>query len=161
MSVTVRGRVPSQWNDQTVAHLTERLRALETAAAGGARGFTSPAAPPFGPGAGTVVVVSPGGGGPSGGVTDHGALSGLGDDDHSQYAQHGEDARALPHSHMTEDVSGLDQLRAQRQIPHVHRVEDLQCLDPGSRMPRPHGHVVTDLADFHGCGRRWSWLMGD
>jgi len=126
MSVTVRGRVPSQWNDQTVAHLTERLRALETAVAGGKGSFTSPAAPPFGPGAGVVVVSAPGGG-VSGGVTDHGALTGLADNDHPQYLARHEAAQSLPHSHRAEDVSGLEQTR---------------------RPPLPHSHTTADVADF-------------
>lgn len=53
------------------------------------------------------LVVSGGGGG---GVTDHGALTGLGDDDHTQYLNNVRgDARysSLGHSHAIADVTGL------------------------------------------------------
>src|SRR3990167_871902 len=128
MSVTVRGRVPSQWNDQTVAHLTERLRALETAVAGGKASFTSPSAPPFGPGAGVVVVSTPGSGGVSGGVTDHGALMELSEDDHPQYLDRRDGIDA--HQHGPFDVAGLDARfpnrgEAVRALPHPHVVEDV------------------------------------
>jgi hypothetical protein len=53
MSVFVQGRVPRQWNDETVSHLTRRLVALERELAGGTSGrdrFLSPAVPSFGSG---------------------------------------------------------------------------------------------------------------
>jgi len=51
-----------------------------------------------------------GSGGGSGGVTDHGALTGLADDDHTQYLNNTRgDARysQLGHGHIISDVSGL------------------------------------------------------
>lgn len=51
-------------------------------------------------------------GGGGGGVTDHGALTGLGDDDHTQYHNNARgDARysQLGHTHSTGDVTGLDE----------------------------------------------------
>lgn len=66
MSVAVRGRVPSVWGEQTAAHITERLQALERDTRGIDPGFLSPAIPAFGPGAvigGGGSTVTPGGGG--------------------------------------------------------------------------------------------------
>lgn len=146
MSVSVRGKVPSGWNDQTARHITERLQALERALAGGAQTFVAPAIPSFG--SGTV----PGGGGGSGGgsgsgVTDHGALTGLGDDDHPQYQQH-VDVPLRPHQHTTADLVGVEHefaRKAEAFRPHVHPPDE---FDPhfyrrGERVrPEAHQHVL-------------------
>jgi len=53
MTVTVRGRVPRRWDDDTVSHLTQRLRALERSiveAGEGRDAFLAPSVPAFGPG---------------------------------------------------------------------------------------------------------------
>jgi hypothetical protein len=42
------------------------------------------------------------------GITDHGALTGLGDDDHPQYAKEGYPAPVLPHQHMMADVADFN-----------------------------------------------------
>ena len=105
MTVSVRGPVPFRWSPHTAQHITERLKALEKAFGGGSEAFLSPATPPFGPG--TI----PGGPGPVGppgsGVTDHGDLTGLEDDDHPQYSLRGEEAAmgTEPHQHLLGDVS--------------------------------------------------------
>lgn len=54
MTVTVKGRVPRDWGDETVAHITRRLQELERALvkAGDSDAFLAPSVPAFG--AGTV-----------------------------------------------------------------------------------------------------------
>lgn len=111
MTVAVRGRVP-RWStdekaEQSAQHIQERLQALERALAGGAPTFTAPSMPIFG--SGPVSGGGSGGGSGSGtgggGVTDHGALTGRGDDDHPHYALRLE---GMPHSHAAHEVVGMD-----------------------------------------------------
>lgn len=151
MSVTVRGRVPNEWSPQTALHITERLRALEKAMAGGVEIFRSPAAPPTGP----TIIVTPGSGGTggpgTGGVTDHGDLTGLLDNDHPQYAQRGE--RPPIHGHSSFDVSGLEgrfHLRgeAARPAQHRHNAQDISGLDQSPPMLRKHVHSQGDISDL-------------
>jgi len=64
MSVTVQGRVPRDWNDATVSHLTRRLQALERDRASGADLYSAPSVPSFGSGtitggAGTTAPIPP------------------------------------------------------------------------------------------------------
>jgi len=155
MTVSIRGKVPSAWNDQTAAHLTERLRALETALAGGRPANTAPAAPAFGPGAGVVVVSTPGGGGPSSGVTDHGELTGLSDNDHPQYLPRFESVTPQ-HTHNSEDIRGVAgrfQERLERRPPavHTHIPEEIVGLAQRERRGiEPHAHRMGDVADLRG-----------
>ena len=155
MSVSVRGKVPSGWSDQTARHITERLQALERALAGGAQVFLSPSIPTFGTG---TVPPSGGGGGGGTGVTDHGGLTGLADDDHTQYALRGEPTQAKPHDHQPDDVVGLEQRfirrgESARALPHVHTAEELD-LDArfyrrGERVPpNQHNHVMADVSNL-------------
>ena len=131
MTVAVKGKVPTKWDDQTSRHLTDRLQALERALAGGAQVFVAPAIPSFGPGAG-------GGGGGGGGTTvvtgatDHGALTGLGDDDHPQYVQHGERV-VFPHQHSNVDLVGLEHSFLPRGV---------------ASPPTPHNHLAKDVTDL-------------
>ena len=46
-----------------------------------------------------------------GGVTDHGALTGLSDDDHPQYVLRGDPQHPAPHAHTAADIAGLDGLQ--------------------------------------------------
>lgn len=139
MTVAVRGRVP-RWStdekaEQSAQHIQERLQALERALAGGAPTFVAPAVPIFGggpvPGGG-----SGGGGGGGGGigvpgVTDHGALTGLGDDDHPQYALRLEGTR---HSHATQEIVGMDLYQQRGEsvhaAQHVHSKSEIVDLRP-------------------------------
>lgn len=132
MSVKVQGRVPTRWDDSTAKHITERFRALEKAVAGGQDVFRSPATSPFGPGA----PGAPGAPGPPGtpGVTDHGALTGLEDNDHPQYVLHEEQAKPEPHVHGELDVQGLENRFVQR---------------GESVTPHGHVHLMADLADYN------------
>lgn len=155
MSVPVRGKVPSKWDDQTARHITERFQALERALAGGAPVFLSPAIPTFG--SGTVVPGGPGGGG--GGVTDHGALTGLADDDHPQYALRGEQDTLQPHVHGEHDVRGLENrlvVRGESVRPsaHTHGTQDVVGSDEFVRRGESvrttaHRHVLADVADHN------------
>lgn len=135
MSPKVQGRVPTKWSDATAKHITERLRALEKAVAGGQDVFQSPAVPTFGSGTVTGGAGSGGGGGggTSTGVTDHGALTGLLDSDHPQYIVHDERTRAHPHQHTSEDLVGLE-----------HKF--LRRLERSP--PERHGHIVADVSDL-------------
>lgn len=89
----------SELSERTASEIGERLVALEKDTRGaGEAGILSPGAVPFGPGADTNVtnvtnIVE--------GTTDHGALTGLLDDDHPQYVQHGEKVHPKPHQHQT------------------------------------------------------------
>ena len=48
--ISVQGRVPRSWNDETVSHITRRLVALERELAGGRERFLAPSIPTFGSG---------------------------------------------------------------------------------------------------------------
>lgn len=50
MSVKVQGSVPDDWSEQTAAHISRRLIALERAFGGESKGFVAPAYPSFGSG---------------------------------------------------------------------------------------------------------------
>jgi hypothetical protein len=156
MTVAVRGRVPfnkdGAFTKTEAVHIQERLQALERALAGGAPQFVSPGTPTFGSG---PIIGGGGGGGGGGGTTpsvaDHGLLTGLGDDDHPQYVEHGESVR--PHQHGPFDVSGLEgrfRQHFEREFrPHSHTAGDILGLDGGeSRAVKPHAHVMGDVADL-------------
>jgi hypothetical protein len=150
MSVTVQGSVPSDWNDQTAAHIARRLQALERAFTGASKGFVAPSYPSFGSGVpqgGTTIIQG------GGGVTDHGALTGLLDDDHPQYAPAGQQMSPTPHQHNPDDVAGLEHrfLRrgeSARALPHVHSAEefgfDSRFYRRGERVP-PEAHAHVEL----------------
>ena len=133
--VQVRGnlkaRPDGKFDDRLAATIGERLIALEKANRGGGSTFVSPAVPAFGGGS-PGAPGAPGPPGPPGtpGVTDHGALTGLEDDDHPQYVH-----------------------RAQGPVPHVHTAESLG-LDaqfyrrPERVPPQPHSHRMADVADL-------------
>ena len=159
MTVPLRGNVPKDCGSQTAQHITERLQALERESAGRGSTYVTPATPTFGAGTVTGGAGSDGGsgGGTPSGLTDHGALTGLLDDDHPQYAQHGEPTLALPHQHGVDDVPGLEhrflgRLEKARALPHTHTPEELD-LDSrfsrrGERMMSPHPHIVADISDL-------------
>ena len=135
--VQVRGnlkaRPDGKFDDRLAATIGERLIALEKANRGGGSAFVSPTVPAFGGG-------GPGPAGPAGapgapgapGATDHGALTGLEDDDHPQYVHR--EQGAVPHVHTPESL-GLDSQfsrrfeRAQPQA-HPHRMADVADLRP-------------------------------
>ena len=52
--ITVRGRVPPDWNNFTASHITERLQALERALGAKNAVFSTPASATFGPGSGVI-----------------------------------------------------------------------------------------------------------
>lgn len=157
MTVSVRGRVPSEWGEQTAAHITERLQALERATRGVDSGFVAPGVPAFGGGAvpgGGGSTVPPGGGGPGGGggTTDHGALTGLLDDDHPQYVEQGDAVK--PHAHGPYDVVGLEERFLQHgehpYTPHTHGQQDILGLDQRQRVQTPpHAHNMQDIPDLN------------
>ena len=144
MTVSVRGPVPTRWSPHTAQHITERFKALEKAVGDGSAAFLSPATPTFGAGTITGGGGSTGGGGGGGGaaagVTDHGALTGLADDDHPQYIAHGESAPAFPHTHLETDVVGVEER-------FVERGESVS--------PAQHQHLLTDVSDFN----RWEMML--
>lgn len=158
MSVTVQGRVPRKWGDEAVSHLTRRLQILERALAGGADRFLAPSVPTFG--SGTVsggAGSSPSGGTSPGGSTggNHGALTGLLDDDHPQYAP-----RSMafgPHQHDVGDVVNIESQflrRLESFRAHTHRPEELD-LDSrfyrrGERVPtEAHTHSIAEMSDLN------------
>lgn len=157
MTVKVRGRVPRWANtpeaETAAQHIQERLHAVEVALAGGAPQFVSPSVPTFG--SGPIVAGGGGGGGGGGGttttgVTDHGMLTGLTDDDHPQYVEQGDAVK--PHGHGPYDVSGLETRfvnRFERNMsPHTHGPQDILGYDQRQRVQtQPHVHILADIAD--------------
>lgn len=115
MSVSVGGQISAnaeeKFTQRLAAEIGRRLIALEKAVRGAAGDiFTSPGAPAFGGGTAGAPGVPGAPGTP--GATDHGALTGLLDDDHPQYVQHGEPVRALPHSHIIHKLDDVDDVDA-------------------------------------------------
>ena len=108
--VQVRGnlkaRPDGKFDDRLAATIGERLIALEKAARGIGDTFTAPGVIPGAPGA-------PGEPGAPGadGVTDHGELTGLFDDDHPQYLRHLELAPPLPHRHVSDIADNFNVMR--------------------------------------------------
>lgn len=162
MTVPVRGTirlVNGRITEKVAAEIGERLIALEKALQGTGAAITipSPAAPAFGGGA-------PGGPGTPGlpgtpgtpGATDHGALTGLEDDDHGQYLHRLDGLK--PHAHSPDDVVGLEhrflrRLEPARALPHVHAPEELgldsRFYRRGERVqPHPHNHITADVSDL-------------
>ena len=102
MSVPVRGSIRLDKTGRWLEEISRRIIALEKASGGAASvtpSFASPATPAFGSGSSggssTTTIT---------GATDHGALTGLGDDDHPQYAQAGV---TETHSHSRHDIADL------------------------------------------------------
>lgn len=132
MSLPVRGSIKFDQSGRWLEEISRRIIALEKASGGAAPAsptFASPATPAFGGGSSggssTTIIT---------GVTDHGALTGLGDDDHPQYPQRGESAPPLPHVHSPEEL-GLDSRfyrRGERVQPnaHAHTTRDIVDLRP-------------------------------
>ena len=160
----IKARQDGKFDDRLAATIGERLIALEKAIRGVGDAFTAPELPAFGSGtpAGT-----PGAPGPPGapgtpgapGVTDHGALTGLEDDDHPQYVQHEYPAVARPHVHTDADIVGLENRFVQRNetlraSAHAHAASDVVGMDAEfvrrgeSVRPVAHQHVLGDVADF-------------
>lgn len=152
--IPVQGRVPSQWNDETVGHLTRRLQAIERALGGSAQVFNTPASPTFGAGAGQVADTASGSTTVITGVTDHGALLGREDDDHEQYEFRGQPAEQ--HVHGEADVVGLESrfvVRGEQATPepHAHRASDVLGIDAEfvrRGEGETHAHTLADMADF-------------
>lgn len=106
---TIRPRKDGKFDDRLAAAISERLIALEKASGGAAPSgpsFASPAAPAFGGGA-PGAPGSPGAPGAPG-ATDHGALTGLHDNDHPQYIHRDEPLHAPPHTHRVADIADLN-----------------------------------------------------
>lgn len=141
MSVPVRGQIKAdregRFTEKLAAEIGARLIALEKAIRGASPDvFTSPSVPSFGSGS-SGGSSSGGGGGSSStpGVTDHGALTGLADDDHPQYVEQLEPAVPRPHTHGPDDVLLLDQRfyrrgEPARPAPHIHRKADVPDVRP-------------------------------
>jgi hypothetical protein len=156
VSVPVRGTIRAarngQFTERHAAEIGERLIALERALAGAMPTIVSPAAPAYGAGSvdSTTVINNI----TQTGETDHGALTGLGDNDHPQYLQHLEPAMPKPHVHGPDDVLSLDQRfyrkgEAARPAPHTHTAQDIAGIDLDRPQPvRPHAHVAADVADL-------------
>jgi len=70
----------------------------------------------------------------------------------ARFPNRGEAVRALPHPHVVEDVSGMDQFKrhVEGPIPHTHRDEEIHGLPSQGARPetRPHQHVMVDVADL-------------
>jgi len=142
VSVPVRGtiRASEGFTERVASEIGERLIALEKDARGAGDIYTSPAAPPFGGGA-AGAPGTPGAPGAPGtpGATDHGALTGLLDDDHPQYAQREEQMDVIPHVHGAGELYGLEGRFAERiealsTPPHVHATRDIVDFDPAQIM---------------------------
>jgi len=101
---SIKARTDGKFDDRLAATIGERLIALEKANRGTAAGFTAPELPAFGPGSPGGAPGEPGPPGPGGGVTDHGALTGLEDDDHPQYLQYGYPVMPQAHVHSDEEL---------------------------------------------------------
>ncbi|WP_143467146.1 hypothetical protein [Lentzea kentuckyensis] len=104
---------------------------------------------------------------PGGGVTDHGALTGLADDDHAQYFNAARLATALspyatvaavttslatkadsPHSHTQDQVSGLTAtLASKADGTHTHVIGEVTGLTAAldSKAPTAHTHITADV----------------
>lgn len=106
----------------------------------------------------------PGSGTGGGGVTDHGALTGLGDDDHAQYHNDARaDARyytktqsdvalagkaAAVHSHIIGDVTGLQAtLDGKAASTHSHVIADVSGLQTAlnGKAASTHSHIIADV----------------
>jgi hypothetical protein len=164
--IPVRGRVPGQWNDSTAQHLTERLQAIERALSGGAQVFSTPASPAYGAGSGAVVtavagaVAGTGPGAVGGGVSDHGLLTGLGDNDHPQYSLNEQGIEPpIMHVHGEFDVIGLESRFVTRgeqvdPLPHPHGIADVRGTENEyvrrneAALAESHRHMLADIADF-------------
>lgn len=158
MTVPVRGSIRYDPRGAWLEEISRRLIALEKASGGTASTaagptFAAPATPAFG--GGSSGGPSSGGSSPTG-TSDHGALTGLQDDDHPQYAPVG--AAISQHQHVPDDIVALEhrflrRLEPARPLPHGHSAEELQ-LDSrfyrrGERVrPEAHAHVMGDVADL-------------
>jgi hypothetical protein len=154
VTVSVRGKLIApggKFTEGVASQISDRLIALEKALQQGGDRFVSPEAPAFGAGAGSSTVTNITN---VTGVTDHGALTGLEDNDHPQYAQHLEPAAPRPHVHGPDDVLSLDgrfyrRSEAVRPAPHIHTAQDIAGFDFDRPQPvRPHAHVAADVADL-------------
>jgi hypothetical protein len=140
-----------KFTDRLAASIGERLIALEKAVRGTHEPFVTPEIPAYGPG-------GPGATGPPGppgtpGATDHGALTGLEDDDHPRYAQHEETMHPVPHQHNPGDLAGLDneflrRLERGPALPHLHHAGEVVGLDLESQTRTAHTHLTADVVDL-------------
>ena len=91
--------------------------------------------------------------GGGGGVTDHGALTGLGDDDHAQYHTDARgDARYsfLAHGHAISDTAGLQAaLDAKAAVAHSHAIGDVTGLTAAlaGKSDTGHTHLLANVTD--------------
>ncbi|MGE5716716.1 MAG: hypothetical protein ACM369_08720 [Acidobacteriota bacterium] len=156
---SIKARPDGKFDDRLAATIGERLIALEKANRGTAAGFVAPELPSFGPGSPGGGPGAPGPPGPAGapGVTDHGALTGLEDDDHPQYVLHGQETVA--HVHTDAELVGLENRFVQRgetirAAAHSHAAQDVVGVDTEfvrrgeSVRPAAHQHVLSDVADY-------------
>lgn len=148
MTVPVRGSIRLDRNSRWLEEISRRIIALEKASGGAASvtpTFASPATPAFGSGSSggssTTIVT---------GATDHGALTGLGDDDHPFYLEFLEPAVPRPHVHGPDDVLLLDQRFYRRgeqahPAPHDHHHSTLPGLESVDHplYQRKHGFEVA------------------
>jgi hypothetical protein len=99
----------------------------------------------------TATVGSATGSGGGGGVTDHGDLTGLADDDHTQYFNNTRgDARysQLGHGHAIIDVTGLQTaLDGKAATSHTHIIGDVTGLQTAldGKAAASHTHVIADV----------------
>ena len=137
MSVTVQGRVPREWGDSTVSHLTRRLQALERALASGADLYLAPSVPTYG--SGTIT-----GGAGTTAPTPPGATPAP----EPEVEVFSEDAH--PHIHMTHEIPYLaDEIRRLAEVkPHIHVLDELPSLLEEIRRiaeTKPHTHILDDV----------------
>jgi hypothetical protein len=99
----------------------------------------------------TATVGSATGTGGGGGVTDHGDLTGLADDDHTQYLNNARgDVRYAPiaHSHVIADVTGLQTaIDGKAASSHTHIIGDVTGLQTAldGKAATSHTHVISDV----------------
>ena len=136
--VPLRGRSvkadrSGKFTDRLASAINERFHAIERALLGtGIPTVPKSSLPGGGTGSGSSGGSGGGGGGgggtsPTPTVTDHGALTGLADDDHPQYAQKGMLMDPKPHVHSTADIIGLlDEIGLLMRLQaHTHRVDEI------------------------------------
>lgn len=158
---TIKARADGKFDDRLAATIGERLIALEKAHRGAADEFAAPELPSFGPGSPGGAPGAPGPPGAPGtpGVTDHGALTGLEDDDHPQYAKDGYPAPPQAHVHTEVDLLGVENRFVRRgeivqAAAHTHDAHHVVGIDAEfvrrgeSVRPAAHAHVLGDVADF-------------
>ena len=128
MSVTVKGRVPKEWSDHTVSHITDRLQTLERALASGADRYSAPSVPSFGPG--TLP------GGPGAGIPSTPPPAGPTPPPVTEEVQI-ISSDMSPHIHLTHELPYLmEEIRRLAETkPHTHNLDDVHgAVDDAQRI---------------------------